>query len=667
LLIALGVYWSLNGYRAFEGDQAYRLPLLIDRLEPGLYARDPFVRAFDRFNPHGGYLAVLETTTRVMGLSGALLFWFCLTFLMTAWGIWRLGRAAWRSDAAGWVAVGLMLSLRAGCIGTNHLFEPMLLDRLMTMALGWVAVAELVEGKRWAPGTVAALTAVALWIHPSLGLQLGLWLAAGWVFFGCLEFGTSHYSESSCGWIGTRKAGEVGGRGWLGASRSGGEGSGPVLREGGTWYWVGLGMMGLVLMPAVARVPAQAATLMRGLSAEDYYRLAALVQSPQHLVPHLWRLEQWGAWLGLVGLGGLALAGAVDEGIRRRLLVLFGLIGASLAAAWLAIEVVGDVRVTLFQPFRMATVARGLAVVGLAGWVLALWSRGTLSGYARAGLIVGGLTADWSCLVALGVESVIRAVEALRAWGPSERTGGSALDRGPARGWVEGTLLLVLLGAGLVWLARHDTREGVMRLGGGLGAGVAWGEGLRRWGRLGWSTARGVRLVSYAWMVPVAAGLVAVDGVGRETAVGGWLMQHLRFGEWAIDDEERLGGWCRANLPPDAVLVGPPGPKGLRLWSRRAVAFNRAASPYHAEGLADWARRYCDHVGLPASPAALAEAYLADRHALEARYDHLDAAGLAALARRQGASHVVARPGLGGSRLEPLHQAGGLAVYRVVR
>ena len=51
-----------------------------------------------------------------------------------------------------WVAITLLLVAKAGNIGTNHLFEAMVLDRLMTLALGWLALALLVDPARgWWP------------------------------------------------------------------------------------------------------------------------------------------------------------------------------------------------------------------------------------------------------------------------------------------------------------------------------------------------------------------------------------------------------------------------------------------------------------------------------------------------------------------------------------
>ena len=59
--IALGLYLTLRGYHSRDGDQAYRLPLLLHGQDNAVYANDPFVRAFDQVNPHRGYLATYDT------------------------------------------------------------------------------------------------------------------------------------------------------------------------------------------------------------------------------------------------------------------------------------------------------------------------------------------------------------------------------------------------------------------------------------------------------------------------------------------------------------------------------------------------------------------------------------------------------------------------------
>ena len=87
---------------------------------------------------------------------------------------WR-GRSGPRHGPhVGLVAIGLVLAAKAGNIGTNHLFEAMVLDRLMAFALGWLALAQLVvqpDRGRW---LVMAAIGGATLIHPSVGLQLAL-------------------------------------------------------------------------------------------------------------------------------------------------------------------------------------------------------------------------------------------------------------------------------------------------------------------------------------------------------------------------------------------------------------------------------------------------------------------------------------------------------------
>ena len=154
-VVILGLYLSLRGYHSFDGDQTYRLPLLLHQQDPSVYAGDPFVRAFDAFNPHRGSLLALDLVTRPLGLSAGLFLVFVLTFGATCLGVDRLARAVWpeAGPQVGLVAVGLLLAAKAGNIGTNHLFEAMVLDRLMAFALGWLALA---AGDRGAePGPVA--------------------------------------------------------------------------------------------------------------------------------------------------------------------------------------------------------------------------------------------------------------------------------------------------------------------------------------------------------------------------------------------------------------------------------------------------------------------------------------------------------------------------------
>ena len=183
-----------------------------------------------------------------------------------------------------------------------------------------------------------------------------------------------------------------------------------------------------------------------------------------------------------------------------------------------------------------------------------------------------------------------------------------------------------------------------------------------------------------AWVIPLASLLAAAvplnHAAARHPLVRG-LISRCRFTAVPADDIERLGQWCRDHTPETARFIGPPGPKTFRLWSRRSLAFNRAASPYHADGLADWFARFQDHVDVHDAPATFVREYLEGRHRLEARYDELSLAEKAVLAFRQGADHVIAlapeslpadpraTQRADDSPLEFLHAEGRDAVYRV--
>lgn len=620
-LILLGLFLTFRGYRSREGDQGYRLPLLLHRQDARVFENDPFVRAFDRFNPHRGYLALLDHAGRPFGLSAALAGLFGTTFLVTCYGIDRLARSVWGDSTpdAGLVAVALVLMAQAGNIGTNHLFEPILLDRLVGFGLGWLAIAAAVASPGRGSSTSALALGAATLVHPSVGLQLALLLGGTWLAWQVL--------------------GQVG----------------PLKRANAL---VAIGLLGVALIPGLWLNLSQSAMLTEGLSPEDVRRLSAELQSPQHMLPHLWRFPQWLAWgcypaLALFSMTDPAPTG--DDSRRRRLLTLLGVNFAGLLLAWFGIERLENLRLTLFQPFRLATTARGLCLVLVAGHVRRLWQRETTVHRLRAVLIGVGLVGDWMMVVATLFEATMSVwdqassrFEARRRWlGPLAGAG--------------------VLATGIGFLARHDTASGHLpMLAATLGVLVlARSLGNRPWP---WSTGRVVFRLSASWLVPIAAlGACAVSETsltsGRHLRQA--LVRRCRFTEVPVDDVERLGLWCRTHTRADARFIGPPGPKTFRLWSLRALAFNRAGSPYAAAGLADWARRFADHVGLEGPPSALVAAYLDDRQGLERRYDALSGDDKAALAARQGAGYVVALVPQNGGRLALLHTEGKYAVYRV--
>ena len=659
IIAILGLYLSLRGYHSLDGDQTFRLPLLLHQQDPAAFADDPFVRAFDTFNPHRGSLLVLDAVTRVLGLSGGLFFIFVLTFVATCWAVDRLARGVWPREGGrivGLVAVGLFLAAKAGNIGTNHLFEAMVLDRLMALALGWVAMAALVIEPRSGHWRAAVAIAAATLVHPSVGLQLALVLAA---------------SVFAWGLVGTR------------AEMSASSALGCVI------------LLALAVGPGLLLNLGSGRSIQGDMPADVFWLLSVELQSPQHMLPHLWRMPQWLAAGAYLALAALALFGsrplcsadpdrdenrsfdlALGSPARLRLGLTLAVILIALGIAWYAIEVRHLVSVTVFQPFRMATVARGMALMLVSGRLVNLWRSGTGSGRLRAVMIATAFTSDWLLVVTAFAELAVSAVEAVRVRLPFAKTWGVA----------DLAVLLVMLALGFNFLAHHDTEYGHIPLLGAFVTALVI-QGFTRWRGFtispgsprSWSMTpawRSAPLVA-AWIVPLASLLAAAVPLDHRLAADPFvrgLIARCRFAAVPADDIERLGLWCREHIPTNARLVGPPGPKTLRLWSRRSVAFSRSASPYDSAGLADWFTRFQDHVNFRGDPADFVRSYVKDRHGFEGRYQAQSDADRAALAQRQGADYVVAAapvarknaaPSTTSSPFELLHVEGRYAVYRV--
>ncbi len=656
--LILGLYLTARGYHSFDGDQAYRLPLLLHYRDARLFADDSFVRAFDTFNPHRGSIIVLDLATRPFGLAAGLFVLFVLTLGATWKGVDRLARGFWpeAGPAAGLAAVGLVFAAKAGNIGTNHLFEAMVLDRLMAFALGWLALAQTVvkpNGARW---PAIAAVAAATWIHPSVGLQLAMILGASWAV-----------------WLLLGRWTEINIRAALS----------------------GLLAIAVAVVPGVAVNLAPGSALFGSMPADLFWLLSVELQSPQHMLPHLWRMPQWLGCASYLALASLAMLNPETTGSRKkkehrghdlfpsgrsaariRLAVTLAIILVGLAGAWFAIEVLHQVRVTVFQPFRMATVARGIALVMVSGRVVALWRTGAMLSRMRAILICVSVVGDWLMVVVTLAEIAVSAAASLR----------SRLAFHPRWRSIDAAVYFGMLALGLNFLAHHDTEYGHIPLLISVTLGLA--TGLFGWSRphanrdarwtWTWSRRR-LRIALVAvWAVPflslVAAGIPANHPAARLSVVRS-LISRCRFTPVPADDVERLAAWCRDHTPQNARFIGPPGPKTFRLWSQRSLAFNRAASPYQADALADWFARFSDHVDFHGTPEEFVRAYVADRHGFESRYDQLAAAEQAALARRQRADYVVApAPQTGQSSdqltsnadpLELLHVEGRYAVYRV--
>ena len=402
-LVILGLYLTLRGYHSFDGDQAYRLPLLLHRQDSRLFAGDPFVQAFDAFNPHRGSLLALDVVTRPLGLSAGLFVMFVLTFVATCAGVDRLARAIWPrlGPSVGLVAVGLVLAAKAGNIGTNHLFEAMVLDRLMAFALGWLALAEVVVRPargRWCAGVRRR--------GGNLGSSVGRVAArdgAGSELDGLVSPGPVDGSRPPDGPPGSA------GSGGCRPARPGGQ---PRPRPFAAWTHAGRCLLAPERRAAEPAAHASAPVADAAMALVGLLSGAGRAGDPRSRPPRECRSGSNRARYDLPTPWPPA---------RLRLTASLAIILAGLAAAWYAIEVRHQVRVTVFQPFRMATVARGMALVMLAGRLVMLWRSGGWLGRMRAILVAVALTGDWLLVVVTLAET-----GCLR---DSRRSGGASISQ----------------------------------------------------------------------------------------------------------------------------------------------------------------------------------------------------------------------------------------------
>ena len=335
---------------------------------------------------------------------------------------------------------------------------------------------------------------------------------------------------------------------------------------------------------------------------------------------------------GLGVLSGARAPGARAAGDREpwpaarvRLAILMGVNLASLALAYLAVEVVGDLRVTVFQPFRMATLARGLALVAVSGRVAGSGTGATSAAGRGPRWWASGCRATGSLVVATAVDGGMaawRMAADRRRWPRREPTR-SPLVVGPAS-WPRPR-----------FLARHDTESGHVPLLARLGALAAGSPGPssdspgRLVGSLGLAIARlgGAGVGRRSPLVVADPAPTVVGGAGRPAA-GSRRSRRTTWNAWRSGAASTRRPRPSSSARPARRRSGSGRGGRWRSTGRGAPTTPRAGRL--GEPLPRPRR-------LPGSTAEFARAYLADRHALEARYGD-DRPRLADLARRQGAT-----------------------------
>ena len=377
--------------------------------------------------------------------------------------------------------------------------------------------------------------------------------------------------------------------------------------------FAGVSALVVAVLPGLAVNVAPGSSLQGNMPADVFWLLSVELQGPQHMLPHLWRMPQWLAW-GCYLAAGRARAyrpatsrGAADAPAARPPIGFARALAGGPAApgrgagghpdrtraAWCAIEGFHLVRVTVFQPFRMATLARGIALVFVAGRLVALWRRGDWLGTPAAVLIAVAFTGDWLLVVVSLAELAVSAAEAIRARLPW------------CAGWrfVEPLVLLddARSRAELSGAPRHGvwthTASGRARVGGWCSrsgrryfrtqrpsplaphgrAAASAGEGVLRSRHSALRPARAplsqgtesLRLPprwpwpgSSRWRALLAAAVPLDHAASRHPLVRG-LINRCRFAAVPADDIERLGLWCREHTPADGPLHRTARPQDI--------------------------------------------------------------------------------------------------------
>ena len=185
VLAATGFYWRL-GYAFGVEDHDDLLPELLRRIDPALFARDPFVT--DRVagvSPRDGFVSLLNALSGVLPVPAAVGLVHAVTIAAVALGIWRLSRVLVPSlPMAAFVApLVVMVPLLLWPLGQNTIAYSYLVPEGIAWALVLPAMAG-VAGRRVA--LPAVLVGLAGWIHGVTALIVALALlctAFGYVLY----------------------------------------------------------------------------------------------------------------------------------------------------------------------------------------------------------------------------------------------------------------------------------------------------------------------------------------------------------------------------------------------------------------------------------------------------------------------------------------------------
>jgi hypothetical protein len=152
-----------------------------------------------------------------------------------------------------------------------------------------------------------------------------------------------------------------------------------------------------------------------------------------------------------------------------------------------------------------------------------------------------------------------------------------------------------------------------------------------------------------------------------------WHKAGKSWGAFYKVDENRIVGrrrhkaiyrWISENVPNDAVFLIPPGNNDFRFTAKRAAFVDWKCCPMKGEEILEWKRRMLAAMGTKTFPAKGYRLYSVSNK----RYLSRSLSSLAATARREGITHILAKTQRGADEagLAPLKALGSWTIYRVV-
>ncbi len=659
LLAILAWTWtSETGYLFDGGNQLVHLVELQRTLDPGFLARDWFLNAGGEGVRHA-YLGTLAALSRLVGVPAAALTLWILQIVLLAMAGYRLGRSLHAAPAAGYLAAALCVLVPGPALADHWLVRGELNPAPLAKAVGLLALAWWVEGRR---GAVPALIGATL-LHVQVGAQAAGLIAVAWI------------ARTAWRWRHAEPTPSL--------ARS--------ALAGGTYAAVLLA----VLWPVFQSGPP--------LGAEFLHLVVARFRFPWHLVPSCLDPVEVAAFvnLGLAGLLALRLAG-----LRRSQWPVAAIL-STLALTGFALASVDRVGAAWHEVWLALTLA--VAVTALAEGVDALrvrrgipetagTERGTvvtaIGGALVAGLVLGVLFIEVVPL-ALAVElrlfrlSVfVKALALVVIAGPLAR----ALLRRPApEAVVAGASILALLAGqplpallGLVVLALAPVASpSRARLGALAGAALVACALAVLGGLDGRRLVVGAAVLVAAWIGRAGWLDAGVPDRERRLALAGLAMASAALilmvvapglaGRSALpppNDLDRLASWARTHTERDAIFLVPLEAFGWRRRAERAIVVDLGAVPFGRTAMREWLQRVADVGGYPGrDPRGFLAELAAPACAWPIRplargYAAQGAAELGALAARYGARYVV-REGPPPLPWPALHREGRFTLYAI--